>query len=476
MKERFIEWLRAFLRKTVLPIRRRREKFYSKLRFSISLRVGLNYLRFFIIYGILFILLFIALFIFVESREKFHMAAVYVKEIKTNGFDGSKKAEEYFKGVGITFQVRDSENNVVESDTGLEKNRKYMFSVVSYTFEEGSLVLHRAEKVKTPDGKNLIFDFYINMDSTEKQIRHMLIPMILLMVIMITLVIKSGSTQTEQIMEPINIMSRTADRLTAGSLNKERLNIEGTQNELKDLAETINRMLDRLDNSYESQKQFVSDASHELRTPIAVIQGYINMLDRWGKNDEAVRDEAIEAIKNESVSMQELVEKLLFLSRHDKKTMKLKKEFFEMSEVVDEMIKETGLVTPERNICTEAIEKVMVFGDKQSLKQAIRVLIDNAIKYSKKGDSICISCRNKEGDCCISVEDTGIGMSQKDLDHVFERFYRSDNVRNEKINGHGLGLSIAKLIIMKHSGTIKVRSQVGVGTEFLITIPKFKLW
>ena len=271
-------------------------------------------------------------------------------------------------------------------------------------------------------------------------------------------------------------MSRTADRLTAGILNKERLNIEGTQNELKDLAETINRMLDRLDNSYESQKQFVSDASHELRTPIAVIQGYINMLDRWGKNDEAVRDEAIEAIKNESVSMQELVEKLLFLSRHDKKTMKLKKEFFEMSEVVDEMIKETGLVTPERNICTEAIEKVMVFGDKQSLKQAIRVLIDNAIKYSKKGDSICISCRNKEGDCCISVEDTGIGMSQKDLDHVFERFYRSDNVRNEKINGHGLGLSIAKLIIMKHSGTIKVRSQVGVGTEFLITIPKFKLW
>ena len=169
-------------------------------------------------------------------------------------------------------------------------------------------------------------------------------------------------------------------------------------------------------------------------------------------------------------------EKLLFLSSHDKKTMKLKKEFFEMSEVVDEMIKETGLVTPERNICTEAIEKVMVFGDKQSLKQAIRVLIDNAIKYSKKGDSICISCRNRDGDCCISVEDTGIGMSQKDLDHVFERFYRSDSVRNEKINGHGLGLSIAKLIIMKHSGTIKVRSQVGVGTEFLITIPKFKLW
>lgn len=198
------------------------------------------------------------------------------------------------------------------------------------------------------------------------------------------------------------------------------------------------------------------------------------MLDRWGKKDEEVMEESIEAIKNEAQSMQELVEKLLFLSRNDKKTLKLKKKFFEMSDVVEDMIKETTLVAKNRVIASDAMEPVTVYGDEQSLKQAIRVFIENAIKYSNDGDTITISCRNENGDCVISVADTGIGMTQEDLNHIFERFYRSDHVRNEKISGHGLGLSIARLIILKHTGRIKVRSQYTVGTTFTITIPRIR--
>lgn len=295
---------------------------------------------------------------------------------------------------------------------------------------------------------------------------------VILYVLVILLVINIGKKGAAALFEPIKTMSATADRLTVNNLDSERLNVEGTKNELKDLAATINKMLDRIELSYESQKQFVSDASHELRTPIAVIQGYVNMLDRWGKEDVEVMEESIEAIKNESKAMQDLVEKLLFLSRHDKKTLKLKKARFNMCDVVEDMVKETRLVAENRNIEAPCLEDVVVYGDKQALKQAVRVFVDNAVKYTKDGDTIRISCHNDNGDCIVTIQDTGIGMTRRDVDNIFERFYRSEHVRNQNIGGHGLGLSIAKLIIMKHTGRIKVRSQYTKGSTFIITLPK----
>ena len=236
------------------------------------------------------------------------------------------------------------------------------------------------------------------------------------------MIIKKGRKSDEKLFEPIRIMSATANRLTVHNLHSERLNVEGTQNELKDLANVINEMLDRIETSYESQKQFVSDASHELRTPIAVIQGYANLLDRWGSENKEVLAESIEAIQNESRSMQDLVEKLLFLSRHDKKTLKLIKKRFNMRPMVEDMIKETKLTTPNRIINSPILEDVVVYGDKQALKQAIRIFIDNAIKYSNDGDEITILCENQNGDCVITVKDTGIGMTRKDVEHILIDF------------------------------------------------------
>ena len=273
---------------------------------------------------------------------------------------------------------------------------------------------------------------------------------------------------------PIKEMSDTINRITVNNLHSERLNPSGVTDELRELAETFNDTLDRLETSYESQKQFVSDASHELRTPIAVVQGYANLLKRWGSKDEDVLEESVEAISNEALQMQDLVEKLLFLSRHDKKTLKLKKEQFNMKPIVEEMVKETRLVARNRNIEAPILEAVRVYGDRQALKQAIRVFLDNAQKYTEDGDTIRISCENRQGDCVITVEDTGIGMRGKDFDNIFSRFYRADDVRDKKIEGHGLGLSIAKLIIMAHTGRIKIRTQYTKGTSFIVTIPKLR--
>lgn len=294
-------------------------------------------------------------------------------------------------------------------------------------------------------------------------------------IILTTLVVCIGRKGLTEIFQPIQEMSERTNQITVNNLQEERLNLEGTKNELKDLASTINAMLDRIEVSYESQKQFVSDASHELRTPIAVIQGYVNLLDRWGKKDEEVLEESIEAIKNEAQEMQDLVERLLFLSRHDKKTLKLNKKVCNIKEHIEELLKETELVAADRKVEAILMEDAWVYVDAKAIKQAVRVFVENAVKYSKDGDSIYLACEQREKYCVITVADTGIGMQEKDMEHIFQRFYRSDKVRDQKIAGHGLGLSIAKLIVMKHAGTIKVRSQYGKGTCFQIFLPKVRV-
>jgi signal transduction histidine kinase len=143
-----------------------------------------------------------------------------------------------------------------------------------------------------------------------------------------------------------------------------------------------------------------------------------------------------------------------------------------MKPVVEDMVKETKLVAVSRVISCPILEDVIVYGDKQALKQAIRIFIDNAVKYTRDGDEITIMCQQVNGDCIITVKDTGIGMTKNDVDHIFNRFYRSEYVRNQNISGHGLGLSLAKLIILAHTGKIKIRSQFKKGSTFIITLPK----
>lgn len=280
-----------------------------------------------------------------------------------------------------------------------------------------------------------------------------------------------STRQLRELLKPMKKMAATLNRMTVNNLHSERLDILGVSEEIRDLSIVCNEMLDRIEGAYESQKQFVSNASHELRTPIAVVQGYANMLERWGASDPEILDEAVTAMCKVSKEMQDLVEKLLFLSRHDRKTLKLKREVFDMKEVVDEVFRETEMVVENRVLSCETKDAVVVYGDKQVMKQAIRIFIDNAVKYTETGDTINIACRIVRNECEVVVEDSGIGMRKKDLNRIFSRFYRSDDVRGRNIAGHGLGLSIAKLIIVSHSGRIHIRTQFQKGTAFSFYLP-----
>ncbi|GAB4273609.1 MAG: hypothetical protein Kow00111_27420 [Thermincola ferriacetica] len=176
-----------------------------------------------------------------------------------------------------------------------------------------------------------------------------------------------------------------------------------SHDELKELAETFNEMLDRIQASYEQQNRFVSDASHELRTPISVIQGYANLLNRWGKDDKAVLEESISAIKNEADNMKDLVEKLLFLARADKNTQNVVKTSFFLNELLEEVLKETRLIDTEHTITCATNEVVNVIADRGLIKQALRIFLDNSLKFTPPDGTISVNSYLKGAFCFVTI-------------------------------------------------------------------------
>lgn len=289
-------------------------------------------------------------------------------------------------------------------------------------------------------------------------------------IIGIIIIIIIGFKLSKRMLRPIKDMTDTVKEITVQNLDT-RLDVSGAYDELRDLAVTFNGMFDRIQLFYEKQNQFVSDASHELRTPISVIQGYINLLDRWGKGDEEVLDESIIAIKGESQAMKDLIEKLLFLARSDKNLLQLKIEDFYINDLVDEITYETNLIDSKHKVVSEVNENLLISADRKLLKQAIRIFIDNSVKFTPEDGMIKIGSYPQKRKLMIIVEDTGVGIPKEDIPLIFNRFYRSDKSRTKETGGHGLGLSIARWIIDKHKGNIKVESQVDVGTKIKIFLP-----
>lgn len=244
--------------------------------------------------------------------------------------------------------------------------------------------------------------------------------------------------------------------------------------ELRGIEQALNDLLDRIRKTYKQQDQFVSDASHELRTPIAVIQGYVNMLDRWGKEDETVLAESIEAIQHEADHMQKLVEQLLFLARGDANRQNLDMKVQQLGEILQEIYEESRMIDENHSYVLEKRQEVTLWGDYDMLKQSIRILVDNAVKYTPEGGEIIlrVGC-TPEGRPYYEIQDGGIGMSQQDAERAFDRFYRADTVRSSKSGGTGLGLSIAKWITDKHGGSYRILSALGLGTRFHVEFPAY---
>ncbi len=291
--------------------------------------------------------------------------------------------------------------------------------------------------------------------------------------------------------------------------SKKRIDVHDT--ELSGLEAAVNNMLRRLEEAKRKQIRFVDDASHELRTPIAVIQGYVNMLDRWGKDDPAIMDEAITAIKNESEHMKTLIDQLLFLARGEMDRHVLEKRRVNagiiMEEIYDESIlleaelpeqsrhefsAEALYVTPEDPNLPQLTEnptlpdninppdptlcEYYITADEAMIKQSVRILRDNAMRYTPPGGRISFKVYERadtttgQNKVCLEVSDTGIGIPKSELPRIFDRFYRGTNARANNTGGSGLGLSIARWITEEHGGAIEAVSGSGFGTKMTIVL------
>lgn len=323
----------------------------------------------------------------------------------------------------------------------------------------------------------------------------------------------NGAQSYRKYLKPIDEIALAAEEISRRSITPERFSdleeaiehIDGSSTELRlntgdsdlqGLEAAINNMLKRLHNSYRQQIRFVDDASHELRTPIAVIQGYINMLDRWGKSDESILDESISAIKSEAEHMNTLVEQLLFLARGDAGRQKFTPEALDLLSMMEEIAEESRMIDQQHKYELLVLGNAEIQADHAMLKQSVRILIDNAAKYSPAGSRIRMRLYVREIDdsgkhyefgekemfvdsggsapanqVCIEVQDHGIGIGKKDVPHIFERLYRGDPARNSKTGGSGLGLSIARWIVEKHGGFFEVISYEEIGTRITIVLP-----
>jgi two-component system, OmpR family, sensor kinase len=280
-------------------------------------------------------------------------------------------------------------------------------------------------------------------------------------------------------LSPVSAVVRSARQITEGDLSK-RLPIADSKDEIGRLAATINSMLSRLEEAFARreevlarQRRFAADASHELRTPLTSIGGYARMLEDWGLKDPETAREGVAAIKRESGRMRKLVEGLLTLTRGDEEanlSLKPNDLVVVAEEAVDSASAAANGKVSIEHLASE--HEVSAVFDRERILQAAIILLDNALKYTPKGGRVTVETLDAGNHVELRVSDTGIGIPEDKLPHVFERFYRADKARSS--DGAGLGLSIAQQIVKAHGGGIQVRSKLGKGSMFVIRIPRLK--
>lgn len=306
------------------------------------------------------------------------------------------------------------------------------------------------------------------MDYVSESLNDLILLLIILIPVYLFISAMGAFFLAKRAMRPIHQITQTAKIIENGRLEKRICGID-TKDEVGELAATFNGMLDTLEVSFQRERQFTSDASHELRTPVTVISA---CAEDALSDESAVCREQVETIQNEAMRMAKMISQLLMLSRGYEGRCHFELDQINLCEMVDSVSEELNDVAEGRQISIHNdIDRLLEITADQSLMTQLFVnLIGNAIKYGSTGGNVWLNASRKGIGTQIEVSDDGVGISKEDMPHVFERFYRADKARDR--SGSGLGLAIVKWIVELHHGTIAVRSSLGHGTAFIIVLPR----
>jgi signal transduction histidine kinase len=265
-------------------------------------------------------------------------------------------------------------------------------------------------------------------------------------------------------------MTQSAHSISgAGDLTR-RIQQPKTRDEVGRLAETFNDMLARIEELFRAQQRILADVSHELRSPLTAIRGNLDLLRRGALENDAERDASLAAIDSEAARMQRMVQDLLLLAQADA-GVQIQKQPVELDTLLLDVYRQSRLKAGGVKLTLGSEDQAQVMGDSDRLKQLFTNLLDNAIKFTPSGGEVTLSLVRDTQWVHIAIADTGPGIPEADLPRIFDRFYRVDKARSRDRGGTGLGLSIVKWIVDAHDGRIDVKSEVGRGSTFTVSLP-----
>jgi heavy metal sensor kinase len=308
----------------------------------------------------------------------------------------------------------------------------------------------------------------------ERAIRNLLVALLVAGAVGLVLAAGSGWWLARRALQPVARMTQEASLIGAGASLTKRIQVPKPADELGRLAETLNGMLTRLERAVTQQQRFVADVSHELRTPLTVMRSEIDVSltsDQLGESARGV----LESTREETQRMTGIVENLLTLARIDEEELHLIRRPCDLRELAETTACELGPIAAQRGITIQLTGSTgHVEADPERLKQVVRNLLDNAIRYSPPGGTVIVEVTNHNGRVELTIRDEGPGIAPDDLEHVFERFYRGDPSRPPAGEGSGLGLAICREIAQAHGGAMSATSKIGRGSTFHLTLPALK--
>jgi heavy metal sensor kinase len=327
----------------------------------------------------------------------------------------------------------------------------------------------RVMAIRAPSGAPRVIVVAASLDQAYGSSHRLLVLFLVVGPAAIAAAAIGGWALARRAMQPVAQMTREAADIGIAQLD-ERIDVPSTSDELRELAMTLNAMLDRLEIGVEEKRRFISDASHELRSPLAVMAAELDVGLREPDIGGSART-VLESAREEVTRMTGIVENLLMLARSDEGALPLASEPVDLDRLARDAVRSHRALAIQYDVAIDlATESVTVLGDHARLEQVISNLIDNAIKYSGRGSTVRIVTTRHGGEARISVSDTGPGVPDAVRSSIFERFVRADAARGRSDGGTGLGLAISREIVLGHGGRIWVESARDVGTTFSVAL------